>query len=77
MMVAVRHYWNTWLPFLASAASRRTTKNVLQRIISIINKTEAKKQVRCVRPRRGRPLPERLGKIPGRADSTELLKPGT
>ncbi|XP_044924407.1 cilia- and flagella-associated protein 46 isoform X2 [Mustela putorius furo] len=44
VMVAARHYWNTWLPFLSSAASRRTTENVLQRIISVINKTEAKKQ---------------------------------
>ncbi|XP_047559332.1 cilia- and flagella-associated protein 46 isoform X1 [Lutra lutra] len=44
VMAAVRRYWNTWLPFLSSAASRRTTKNVLQRIICIINKTEAEKQ---------------------------------
>ncbi|XP_030896916.1 cilia- and flagella-associated protein 46-like, partial [Leptonychotes weddellii] len=44
VMLAVRHYWNTWLPFLSSAANRKKAKNVIQRIISIINKTEAKKQ---------------------------------
>ncbi|XP_045665368.1 cilia- and flagella-associated protein 46 isoform X2 [Ursus americanus] len=44
VMLAVRHYWNTWLPFLSSAANRKKTKNVIQRIVSIINKTEAKKQ---------------------------------
>lgn len=64
MMLAVRHYWNTWLPFLSSAANRKKTKNVIQRIVSIINKTEAKKQVGCVGPQWGRLLPERVGKIP-------------
>ena len=59
MMLAVRHCWNTWLPFLSSAADRKKTKNVIQKAISIINKTEATKQVGCVGPRWGRLLPER------------------
>ncbi|XP_040342792.1 cilia- and flagella-associated protein 46 isoform X1 [Herpailurus yagouaroundi] len=44
VMLAVRQYWNTWLPLLSSAANRRKAKTVVQRLIGIINKTEAKKQ---------------------------------
>ncbi|XP_023492381.2 cilia- and flagella-associated protein 46 isoform X4 [Equus caballus] len=44
VMLAARHYWNTWLPLLSSAGNRKKCKGALQRIISIINKTEAKKQ---------------------------------
>ncbi|GAB1292843.1 Cilia and flagella-associated protein 46 [Apodemus speciosus] len=45
VMMAARHYWNTWLPLLSSPANRKKAKASLQRIISIINKTENKKQV--------------------------------
>uniref|UniRef100_A0A8C8Y3Z7 Cilia and flagella associated protein 46 n=1 Tax=Panthera leo TaxID=9689 RepID=A0A8C8Y3Z7_PANLE len=45
VMLAVRQYWNTWLPLLSSAANRRRARTVVQRLIGIINKTEAKKQV--------------------------------
>lgn len=45
VMMAARHYWNTWLPLLSSPANRKKAKASLQRIISIINKTERKKQV--------------------------------
>uniref|UniRef100_A0A8B9XMU7 Cilia and flagella associated protein 46 n=1 Tax=Bos mutus grunniens TaxID=30521 RepID=A0A8B9XMU7_BOSMU len=45
VMLAARHYWNTWLPLLSSAGSRKKCKSATQRIISIINKTEARKQV--------------------------------
>ena len=45
MMLAARHYWNTWLPLLSSAGSRKKCKSATQRLISIINKTEARKQV--------------------------------
>ncbi|XP_045295285.1 cilia- and flagella-associated protein 46 isoform X4 [Leopardus geoffroyi] len=44
VMLAVRQYWNTWLPLLSSAANRRKAKAAVQRLIGIINKTEAKKQ---------------------------------
>ena len=44
-MLAARHYWNAWLPLLSSAGSRKECKSATQRIISIINKTEAGKQV--------------------------------
>ncbi|XP_021083734.1 cilia- and flagella-associated protein 46 isoform X2 [Mesocricetus auratus] len=44
VMMAARHYWNTWLPLLSSPANRKKAKGSLQRIISIINKTESKKQ---------------------------------
>ncbi|EDL17863.1 mCG128871, isoform CRA_b [Mus musculus] len=44
VMMAARHYWNTWLPLLSSPANRKKAKASLQRIISIINKTENKKQ---------------------------------
>ena len=45
VMLAARHYWNTWLPLLSSAGSREKCKSATQRLISIINKTEARKQV--------------------------------
>lgn len=45
VMMAARHYWNAWLPLLSSRANRKKAKASLQRIISIINKTEHKKQV--------------------------------
>lgn len=45
VMMAARHYWNTWLPLVSSPANRKKAKTSLQRIISIINKTENKKQV--------------------------------
>lgn len=45
VMMAARHYWNAWLPLLSSRANRKKAKGSLQRIISIINKTEHKKQV--------------------------------
>lgn len=64
VMLAARHYWNTWLPFLSSAVNRRKTKNVIQKIISIINKTERKKQVCHVGPRWGGLPPEGVGDIP-------------
>nr|XP_025129616.1 cilia- and flagella-associated protein 46 isoform X5 [Bubalus bubalis] len=44
VMLAARHYWNAWLPLLSSAGSRKECKSATQRIISIINKTEAGKQ---------------------------------
>lgn len=44
-MLATRHYWNTELPLLTSAANRKKSKATIQKIITIINKTEAKKQV--------------------------------
>ncbi|XP_052029594.1 cilia- and flagella-associated protein 46 [Apodemus sylvaticus] len=44
VMMAARHYWNTWLPLLSSPANRKKAKASLQRIISIINKTENRKQ---------------------------------
>ncbi|XP_027384272.1 cilia- and flagella-associated protein 46 isoform X3 [Bos indicus x Bos taurus] len=44
VMLAARHYWNTWLPLLSSAGSRKKCKSATQRLISIINKTEARKQ---------------------------------
>ncbi|XP_025774064.1 cilia- and flagella-associated protein 46 [Puma concolor] len=44
VMLAVRQCWNTWLPLLSSAANRRKAKTVVQRLIGIINKTEAEKQ---------------------------------
>lgn len=50
VMLAARHFWNTWLPLLSSAGSRKKCKSATQRLISIINKTEAGKQV-LARPR--------------------------
>ncbi|XP_049646414.1 cilia- and flagella-associated protein 46-like [Suncus etruscus] len=38
-----RHFWNSWLPLLNSAASRKMCRSGLQRVINIINRTEAKK----------------------------------
>lgn len=45
VMLAARQYWNAWLPFLSSAVSRKKAKGAIQRIINLINKTEAKPQV--------------------------------
>ncbi|XP_059947631.1 cilia- and flagella-associated protein 46 [Mesoplodon densirostris] len=44
VMQAARHFWNTWLPLLSSAVNRKKCKSATQRIISIINETEARKQ---------------------------------
>nr|XP_020735663.1 cilia- and flagella-associated protein 46 [Odocoileus virginianus texanus] len=44
VMLAARHFWNTCLPLLSSPGSRKKCKSATQRIISVINKTEAKKQ---------------------------------
>ncbi|XP_065779668.1 cilia- and flagella-associated protein 46 isoform X5 [Muntiacus reevesi] len=44
VMLAARHLWNTWLPLLSSPGSRKKCKSATQRVIGIINKTEAKKQ---------------------------------
>ncbi|XP_058527647.1 cilia- and flagella-associated protein 46 [Ochotona princeps] len=44
VMLAARQYWNAWLPFLSSAVSRKKAKGAVQRIINLINKTEAKPQ---------------------------------
>ncbi|XP_023564812.1 cilia- and flagella-associated protein 46 [Octodon degus] len=44
VMLATRRYWNTWLPLLSSASSRKKAKGAVQKIIRIINKTEAKKE---------------------------------
>ncbi|XP_012516129.1 PREDICTED: cilia- and flagella-associated protein 46 [Propithecus coquereli] len=44
VMVAARHHWNTWLPLLSSAANRKKAKAGVQRIVSIINKMDARKQ---------------------------------
>lgn len=57
-MLAARHFWNTWLPLLSSPGSRKKCKSATQRIIGIINKTDAKKQVlgrlsSCLLPGKG------------------------
>ncbi|XP_073934125.1 cilia- and flagella-associated protein 46 isoform X3 [Castor canadensis] len=44
VMLAARHYWNTWLPLLSSAVNRKKARGSVQRIIGIINKMEVKKQ---------------------------------
>ncbi|XP_054441049.1 cilia- and flagella-associated protein 46 [Pteronotus mesoamericanus] len=44
VMLAARHYWNTQLPLLSSAASRRAAKSAVQQVIAVINKTEAQTQ---------------------------------
>ncbi|XP_037661046.1 cilia- and flagella-associated protein 46 [Choloepus didactylus] len=44
VMLAARHFWNACLPLLGSAANRRRVRGTTQEIISIINKTEAKKE---------------------------------
>uniref|UniRef100_A0A8C9C6Z4 Cilia and flagella associated protein 46 n=1 Tax=Phocoena sinus TaxID=42100 RepID=A0A8C9C6Z4_PHOSS len=46
VMQAARHFWNTWLPLLSSAVNRKKCKSATQEVISVINKTEARKQVR-------------------------------
>lgn len=46
VMLAARHFWNTWLPLLSSAANRRKARSAIQKVVSTINKTEANKQVR-------------------------------
>ena len=51
MMLAARHFWNTWLPLLSSPGSRKKCRSATQKIITVINKTEAKKQVRAASPR--------------------------
>lgn len=45
VMLAARHYWNTQLPLLSSAANRKKARHTIQSIVNIINKTEAKTQV--------------------------------
>ncbi|XP_059517976.1 cilia- and flagella-associated protein 46 [Myotis daubentonii] len=44
VMLAARHYWNTQLPLLSSAANRKKARHIIQRIVNIINKTETKPQ---------------------------------
>ncbi|XP_070288236.1 cilia- and flagella-associated protein 46 isoform X2 [Myotis yumanensis] len=44
VMLAARHYWNTQLPLLSSAANRKKARHIIQRIVNIINKTETKTQ---------------------------------
>ncbi|KAM5324144.1 cilia- and flagella-associated protein 46 isoform 3-T3 [Glossophaga mutica] len=44
VMLAARHYWNSQLPLLSSAASRREARSAIQRIVAVINKVEAKQQ---------------------------------
>ncbi|XP_017369055.1 cilia- and flagella-associated protein 46 isoform X2 [Cebus imitator] len=44
VMLAARHYWNAWLPLLSSAVYRKKAQGALQRLIRIINRTEARKQ---------------------------------
>ncbi|XP_047615394.1 cilia- and flagella-associated protein 46 isoform X9 [Phacochoerus africanus] len=44
VMLAARHCWNSWLPLLSSAVSRRQCRGPAQRLLSIISKTEARKQ---------------------------------
>nr|XP_039321178.1 cilia- and flagella-associated protein 46 isoform X3 [Saimiri boliviensis boliviensis] len=44
VMLAARHYWNAWLPLLSSAVYRKKAQGAVQRLIRIINRTEARKQ---------------------------------
>ncbi|XP_048193494.1 cilia- and flagella-associated protein 46-like [Perognathus longimembris pacificus] len=44
VMLAARHYWNAWLPLLSSAANRKKAKSSVQKVISIINRTETRKR---------------------------------
>ncbi|XP_022424099.2 cilia- and flagella-associated protein 46 [Delphinapterus leucas] len=44
VMQAARHFWNTWLPLLSSTVNRKKCKSATQEVISVINKTEARKQ---------------------------------
>lgn len=46
VMLAARHFWNTWLPLLSSAANRKKARSAIQKVVGTINKTEANKQVR-------------------------------
>lgn len=46
VLLGARHFWNSWLPMLGLAASRKLCRSNLQKVISIINRTEAKKPVR-------------------------------
>ncbi|VTJ70318.1 Hypothetical predicted protein [Marmota monax] len=44
VMLAARHCWNAWLPLLSSAVNRKKAKGAVQKLIGIINQTEARKQ---------------------------------
>ncbi|XP_012590268.1 PREDICTED: cilia- and flagella-associated protein 46 [Condylura cristata] len=46
VMQAARHYWNSVLPALGSAGGRRKVHSAVQRMVSIINRTEAREQVK-------------------------------
>lgn len=71
VLLAARHFWNSWLPLLSSAANRKKARSAVQKVIGIINRTEANKQVR---PAPGR-LSLRGGRAgsPGRTGPTQLL----
>ncbi|XP_054975087.1 cilia- and flagella-associated protein 46 [Sorex araneus] len=43
VLLGARLFWNSWLPMLDSAASRKMCRSGLQKVINIINRTEAKK----------------------------------
>lgn len=45
VMLAARHYWNTQLPLLSSAANRKKARRAIQKIVNVINQTETKTQV--------------------------------
>lgn len=81
VMLAARHFWNAWLPLLSSAGSRKKCKSATQRLISIINKTEARKQVparqrpACSRGEAGGAEPRGRGGRPG-ARGVASLRPG-
>uniref|UniRef100_A0A8C5YWH8 Cilia and flagella associated protein 46 n=1 Tax=Marmota marmota marmota TaxID=9994 RepID=A0A8C5YWH8_MARMA len=45
VMLAARHCWNAWLPLLSSAVNRKKAQGAVQKLIGIINQTEARKQV--------------------------------
>lgn len=66
VMLATRHYWNACLPLLSSAVSRRQSKGTVQRVISVINKMEAKKQVRQRAGVPGPMVPLRWTRVPRR-----------
>lgn len=61
VMLAARRCWNTWLPLLSSAASRRKARSAVQRLIGIINKADGRKQV-CGAGRPCGVLPARGGR---------------
>nr|XP_058154071.1 cilia- and flagella-associated protein 46 isoform X2 [Dasypus novemcinctus] len=44
VLLAARHFWNACLPLLSSAASRKKVRGAVQKVVSIINKTETTKQ---------------------------------